>query len=107
MSPFMKSTLHTVCLVLITNALTSLAPVAKAEGAPSGPPQVELPKSIQSGAKIRFELWSWGEDEAERKKLLDLKDGDRIPMEGLPDNVQFRFLIPAEHNGLVFKARSA
>ncbi len=62
---------------------------------------------MQTGAQIQFELWSWGEDEAGRKKIRDLKDGDQIPMEGLPDLVQFRFRILADHNGVIFKGRSA
>jgi len=65
------------------------------------------PKSMQKGAPVQFELWSWGDDEAARKKIRDLKDGDKVPIEGLPDSVQFRFRILAEHNGVFFKARSA
>jgi len=69
-------------------------------------PKIALPVSTQTGVPIQFELWSWGADEAGRKKLRDLKDGDQIPMENLPEDVQFRFRVPADHNGIIFKARS-
>ncbi len=55
---------------------------------------------------MQFELWSWGDNEAGRAKIRDLKDGDKVPLEGLPDAVQFRFRIGAEHQGVAFKARS-
>lgn len=99
-------TIRPFSLLVTTLALAAL-PLAQAQQAPAVTPKVETPKSMQSGASIQYELWSWGEDEAGRKKLRDLKDGDRIPMEGLPNDVQFRFRVAADHNGLVFKARSA
>jgi len=71
------------------------------------PASAELATSRHTGVPITFELWSWGEDEAGRKKLRDLRDGDRVPLEGLPEVVQFRFRIAADHNGVTFKGRSA
>ena len=68
---------------------------------------LELPKSMHSGAPVQFELWSWGEDVATRRKLRDLQEGDKVPLAGLPDFVQFRFRILADHNGVTFKGRSA
>src|SRR5204863_1668722 len=68
---------------------------------------VELPKSMHSGVSITFELWSWGDDETGRRKICDLKEGDKVPLDGLPDLVQFRFRILADHNGVIFKERSA
>ncbi len=71
------------------------------------PATANLPKSIRTGLPIHFELWSWGDEEAQRAKLRELQDGDQIPLEGLPELVQFRFRIGGDHRGVVFKGRSA
>ncbi len=91
------------CLPLLVVA--SLLPPTLSLGQTSPPP--ELPKAMHSGAPIQFELWLWGEDETTRKKLRDLHEGDKVPLDSLPDLVQFRFRILAEHNGVTFKGRSA
>lgn len=98
-SDYIKCTWMGVVIV----AAVVVSPAAPAQTSPA----MELPRPMQSGAPIQFELWSWGEDEAGRQKIRDLKDGDRIPLEGLPDLVQFRFRVLKEHNGVTFKGRSA
>src|SRR4051812_36774707 len=70
-------------------------------------PTIELSKPRQTGAPIQFELWSWADDEASRAKLRDLKDGEQIPLDALPDLVQFRFRILGDHQGVDFQGRSA
>ncbi len=92
---------------LLASLLFTVFGISSALAESPAPAKGELPASFQTGAPIEFELWSWGEDEAGRKKIRDIKEGDHIPLAGLPDEVQFRFRVPVDHNGIVFKGKSA
>ncbi|MEO8350081.1 MAG: hypothetical protein ABI680_00030 [Chthoniobacteraceae bacterium] len=95
------------CAGLAVFALTTRFAFSQEAKTQADATKVLLPASSRSGARIQFELWTWGADEAARQKIRDLKDGDRVPMEGVPEEVQFRFRVLAPHNGIVFRARSA
>jgi hypothetical protein len=102
--PFRKMICRSVILILLATIGFGSAPRVGAQAATGA---VELPKSMHAGAKIQFELWTWEDDVAVRRKIRDLNDGDKVPLEGLPDSVQFRFRVLADHNGIAFKGWSA
>ena len=104
---FPKSLCQACLMAGLALAAVLLTPSTGAQAPSPSSKATLLPASRQAGAPIRFELWSWGEEESGRTKLRDLRDGDRVPLEGLPDRVQFRFRILADHNGVIFKGRSA
>jgi hypothetical protein len=61
--------LKAFCLaVFLPVAALLFAPFTSAQ-TPQTKPSAELPSSMQSGARIQFELWSWGDDESTRQKL--------------------------------------
>lgn len=89
------------CSLLLLFGLFFLSGICVRAEAPA------LLPSMQSGAGVQFELWTWGLDEGTRQKLSDLKDGSRIPLATLPEDVQFRFRVPTEHSEINFSAYSA
>lgn len=99
----MTTFLSRCCILLLV--ASSFLPATPAPAQTTALP--ELPNSMHAGAAVQFELWSWGEDEGTRKKLRDLHEGDKVPLDSLPDLVQFRFRILTEHNGVTFKGTSA
>ena len=67
--------------------------------------QKPFPKSAHSGAAVAYELWQWNQGQGVRK-LLDLQDGARIPVETLPSSIQFLIRADAEFDTITCRWRS-
>lgn len=99
---------HRLSLYFLLGTLLPLTPSLRADPV-QAITQQSYPKSIKSGAPIHFELWKWGE-ESDRKKLIDLTDTLRIPVESLPEDakrLQFRFSTSATHDSIAYRVRSS
>lgn len=61
----------------------------------------EFPKAMRAGAPIEFEIWQWGDSEAERHAVVSLKNRMRIPFQSLPaKGIHFKFRIAAAHDSV-------
>jgi len=68
--------------------------------------QRQFPKVQQVGSVVEFELWDWV-DKDKRKSLGPLKNGAKIPMESLPQWIQFQARPTVDHDQISFYAASS
>ena len=65
-------------------------------------PVIPLSDAVRAEAPVRFEVWQWGADPAMRRKILDLRDGQRIAASALPrTGIQFQFRVPVPHDSVI------
>ncbi|HET6382879.1 MAG TPA: hypothetical protein VFJ58_05760 [Armatimonadota bacterium] len=89
-------------------AVLMVSIAASGSGVPGVGMTTPFPKAVQVGAKVDFQLWQWGDQPADRKEILKLKNGMRISWQSLPaKGIHFKFRILAPHDSAQCEALSS
>jgi hypothetical protein len=80
---------------------------AQAVGVPGVGTTRAFPPAAHSGAPVDFQLWQWGNKPGDRREVMPLQNGDRLPFQSLPaSGIHFKFAIHSTHDSLSCQALS-
>lgn len=94
--------------ISIAVAFALLISSAEADGLPGVGTTKAFPPAIQSGARVDFSMWQWSDNPAERREVLKLQNGLKIPFQSLPQSgMHFKFVVPVAHDAVQCTLRSS
>ena len=94
-------------LIPIVLAFALLISAANADGLPGVGTTKAFPPAMQSGARVNASMWQWSDNAAERREVLKLQNGLKIPFQSLPKSgMHFKFVIPVAHDAVRCTLRS-